>query len=232
MVPWYVHTQLQNPLPIEGRRTDESVRRISRGKSVVVGIVAALVLAVVAVAGTATAGRTADKTLTIWTYDNQDPGLKPVLTQLSKNFEKSHPGVKINILFKEFNAVLATVGRALQSDSGPDLTEGNQGFQTDGALVKAKLILPLDKYAAKYNWVKLLGPGTTQQYRGSADGKKFGVGSTYGVAQDGTARRPLLQQGEAEATRHQLRERPSRASAGSRRRSQRHGQSFRPMSLS
>jgi raffinose/stachyose/melibiose transport system substrate-binding protein len=161
------------------------VRRISRGKSVVVGIVGALVLAVVVVAGTATAGRTADTTLTIWTYDNQDPGLKPVLTQLSKNFEKSHPGVKINILFKNFNQVLTTVGRALQSDSGPDLTQGNQGFQTDGALVKAKLILPLDKYAAKYNWVKLLGPGTTQQYRWSADGKKFGVGSTYGVAMTG-----------------------------------------------
>ena len=162
-----------------------TARRMSRGTTILFFVVAALAVGVAAIAGSASAGRTADKTLTIWTYDNQDPGLKPVFEQLNKNFEKSHPGVKVNILFKDFNAVLATVGRALQSDSGPDLTQGNQGFQTDGALVKAKLIIPLDKYAAKYNWVKLLGPGTTQQYRWSADGKRFGVGSTYGVAMTG-----------------------------------------------
>ena len=28
----------------------------------------------------------------MWSYDNQDPGLEPVLEQLSKDFEKSHPG--------------------------------------------------------------------------------------------------------------------------------------------
>jgi raffinose/stachyose/melibiose transport system substrate-binding protein len=162
-----------------------TARRMSRGTTILLFVVAALAVCVAAIAGSASAGRTADRTLTIWTYDNQDPGLKPVFEQLNKNFEKSHPGVKINLLFKDFNAILATVGRALQSDSGPDLTQGNQGFQTDGALVKAKLIIPLDKYAAKYNWVKLLGPGTTQQYRWSADGKKFGVGSTYGVAMTG-----------------------------------------------
>ena len=39
----------------------------------------------------------------MWSYDNQDPGLEPVLKQLSKDFEKSHPGVKINLVFKEFN---------------------------------------------------------------------------------------------------------------------------------
>ncbi len=162
-----------------------NVRRMSKGKTIVIGVVAAVAVGVVAIAGTASAGRTADRTLTIWTYDNQDPGLKPVFEQLSKNFEKSHPGVKINLLFKDFNAILATVGRALQSNAGPDLTQGNQGFQTDGALVKAKLIIPLDKYAKKYRWDRWYGPGTTTQFRWSADGKKFGVGSQYGVGMTG-----------------------------------------------
>jgi raffinose/stachyose/melibiose transport system substrate-binding protein len=162
-----------------------NVRRMSRGKTIVIGVVAALAVGVAAVAGTASAGRTADQTLTIWTYDSQKPGLGTVLEQLTTNFEKSHPGVKINLLFKNFNAVLNTVGRALQSDSGPDLTQGNQGFQTDGSLVKAKLIIPLDKYATKYRWDRWYGPGTTMQFRWSADGKKFGVGSQYGVGMTG-----------------------------------------------
>ena len=33
--------------------------------------------------------------LTIWSYDNQDPGLEPVLKELSANFEKQYPNVKI-----------------------------------------------------------------------------------------------------------------------------------------
>ena len=50
--------------------------------------------------------------LNVWSYDNQDPGLQPVLQQLSKDFEKSHPGVKINIVFKSFNDLVGTVPRA------------------------------------------------------------------------------------------------------------------------
>ena len=84
-------------------------------------------------------------TLTMWSCDNQDPGLQPVLQQLSKDFEKSHPGVKINIVFKSFNSLVDTVPRALASGNGPDITEGNQGYQTDAQLVKAKLIMPLDR---------------------------------------------------------------------------------------
>ena len=51
-------------------------------------------------------------TLTMWSYDNQDPGLEPVLKQLSKQFEQSHPGVKINLVFKDFNSLVGTVPRA------------------------------------------------------------------------------------------------------------------------
>ena len=113
-------------------------------------VLAAFTLLAAVTAG-AYAGRQATTTtLTMWSYDNQDPGLEPVLKQLSKDFEKSHPGVKINLVFKDFNSLVGTVPRALASGSGPDVTEGNQGYQTDAQLVKAKLILPLTKYANKY----------------------------------------------------------------------------------
>jgi len=91
-------------------------------------------------------------TLTIWSYDNQDPGLEPVLKQLSANFSKRYPNVTIDLQFKSSADLLNVIPRALASDDGPDLTEGNQGYQTDAQLVKAGLILPLDSYAKAYGW--------------------------------------------------------------------------------
>ena len=82
-------------------------------------VLSAVVLLAIA-AGASNAGKKASPvTLTMWSYDNHDPGLQPVLQQLSKDFEKSHPGVKINIVFKDFNSLVGTVPRALASGSGP-----------------------------------------------------------------------------------------------------------------
>ena len=154
-------------------------RRLSIGLAV-----AAVVLAAVGVAASF-AAKTASTTLTMWSYDNQDPGLEPVLKQLSKQFEASHSGVKINLVFKDFNSLVGTVPRALASGSGPDVTEGNQGYQTDAQLVKAKLILPLDKWIKKYHWDKLYSPSTWGMFRWTPDGKSFGKGPIWGLAQTG-----------------------------------------------
>ncbi len=147
-------------------------------------VLAAFTLLAAVTAG-AYAGRQATTTLTIWSMDNQDPGLEPVLKQLSKDFEKTHPGVKINLVFKDFNSLVGTVPRALASGSGPDVTEGNQGYQTDAQLVKAKLILPLTKYVKKYGWDRLYAPSTWGMFRWTPDGKSFGRGPVWGIAQTG-----------------------------------------------
>ncbi len=140
----------------------------------------------VAISASASYGaKSATTTLTMWSYDNQDPGLQPVLEQLSKEFEQSHPGVKINLVFKDFNSLVGTVPRALASGSGPDVTEGNQGYQTDAQLVKAKLIIPLTKYVKKYGWDKLYAPSTWGMFRWTPDGKSFGKGPVWGLAQTG-----------------------------------------------
>jgi raffinose/stachyose/melibiose transport system substrate-binding protein len=147
-----------------------------------------LIVAVALVAigvGVSYGGQKATTTLTMWSYDNQDPGLEPVLKQLSTQFEASHPGVKINLVFKDFNSLVGTVPRALASGSGPDVTEGNQGYQTDAQLVKAKLIIPLTKYVAKYGWNKLYAPSTWGMFRWTPDGKSFGKGPVWGLAQTG-----------------------------------------------
>ena len=148
-------------------------------------VIAAVALVAVGVGVSYGGQKATTTTLTMWSYDNQDPGLEPVLKQLSKGFEASHPGVKINIVFKDFNSLVGTVPRALASGSGPDVTEGNQGYQTDAQLVKAKLIIPLTKYVQKYHWDKLYAPSTWGMFRWTPDGKSFGKGPVWGLAQTG-----------------------------------------------
>ena len=147
-------------------------------------VVVAVALIALSVSGSYGA-KSATTTLTMWSYDNQDPGLEPVLKELSADFEKSHTGVKINLVFKSFNDLVGTVPRALASGNGPDVTEGNQGYQTDAQLVKAKLILPLDKYIKKYRWDRLYAPSTWGMFRWTPDGKSFGKGPIWGVSQTG-----------------------------------------------
>ncbi len=62
---------------------------------------------------------------------------------------------------------------------------GNQGYQVDGELVKAGLILPLDEYAKAYGWDESYTPETLQQFMWSDDGTTFGEGTLWGVAQSG-----------------------------------------------
>ena len=155
-------------------------------KTRLTGLVVIVAVALVAVGvGVSYGGGKATTTLTMWSYDNQDPGLQPVLQQLSKEFEASHPGVKIKLVFKDFNSLVGTVPRALASGSGPDVTEGNQGYQTDAQLVKAKLIIPLTKYVNKYGWNKLYSASTWGMFRWTPDGKSFGKGPVWGVSQTG-----------------------------------------------
>ena len=104
---------------------------------------------------------------------------------MTANFEKKYPNVKINLKFMDFNSLVNTVNRALDSNNGPDITEGNQGYQTDALQVKAKLILPLDKYVKAYGWNKWWGPSTWQIFQWTPDGKTFGKGPKWGVAQTG-----------------------------------------------
>src|ERR1700743_2292036 len=117
--------------------------------------------------------------------DNQDPGPEPVIKTLVAQFEKKYPNVKVNLTFKDFTDYMKVIQLSLNGNSPRDVSEGNQSYATDALLVKAKLIIPLDKYAAQYGWNKLFSPGEEQQFRWSPDGKQFGTGNLWGVAQFG-----------------------------------------------
>jgi raffinose/stachyose/melibiose transport system substrate-binding protein len=124
-------------------------------------------------------------TLNVWSADNQDPGPEPVIKALAASFSKKYPNVKINLKFYSFTNYIKIIKLSLNSGNAPDVAEGNQGFQIDSALVKAKLIKPLDSFATKYGWGKEFSAGTAQQFRWTPDGKTYGKGPLWGVAQFG-----------------------------------------------
>ena len=135
--------------------------------------------------------------LNVWSYDNQDPGLMPVITELTKQFMAKYPNVKINLKFKDFNSLVDTVNRALASDNGPDITEGNQGYQIDAAEVKAKLILPLDPYVKAYGWDKWWGAGHEPDLPVDRGRQDLRPGPDLGHRADRPERRPVREQEEA-----------------------------------
>ena len=126
-----------------------------------------------------------DITLKVWTADNQDPGPMPVIKELAKQFEAMYPNVKIELTFKGFTDYIKVIKLALAGDDGPDVAEGNQGWQVDGALVKAGLIKPLTDEVATLGWQDWYSAGTFQQFQWADDGSKFGTGTTFGVGQFG-----------------------------------------------
>src|SRR3954468_2709471 len=112
-------------------------------------------------------------------------GPREAIKTLTKQFEAKYPNVTVKLSFRDFASWIKQAKLAASSDSAPDVFAGNQGYQLDGELVKAGLILPLTKYAKAYGWDKSYTPETTQQFEWTDDGHTFGRGTLWGVAQAG-----------------------------------------------
>src|SRR5215210_1096352 len=112
-------------------------------------------------------------------------GPREAIKTLSRQFEEKYPNVTVKVSFRDFTSWTKQAKLVAASDSPPDVFAGNQGYQLDGELVKAGLIVPLDKYAKAYNWDAAFTPETMQQFRWTDDGSTFGEGTLWGVAQTG-----------------------------------------------
>jgi raffinose/stachyose/melibiose transport system substrate-binding protein len=144
---------------------------------------AALVVLVAAASASGKSAKPAADPVTLKVFDTQtDPGPNAEQIALIKRFEQTHPGVKFKRTSATFNNFLNTVKLTLASSDAPDVSEGNQGPQIDGALVKGKLIEPLTSLAAKYGWNKLWTPSTLAPNTFSNDGTQFGTGTLWGVS--------------------------------------------------
>ncbi|MDR2999250.1 MAG: extracellular solute-binding protein [Microbacterium sp.] len=122
-------------------------------------------------------------TLVVWDTENE-PGPTAEINALNQQFETEHPNVKIQRVVRDFNDYVTTVKLAASSEHPPDVLQGNEGYSVDAPLVKAGLILPLDKYASLYDWNARFGsPSVLDPLRWGGDGAVWGKGALYGIAQ-------------------------------------------------
>ena len=112
-------------------------------------------------------------------------GPQDALKALSRSFEKKYPNVTVKLTFRDFSSWIKQAKLVASSSNPPDVFSGNQGYQLDGELVKAGLILPLTEYAKAYGWTDSYSPETLQQFEWTDDGQTFGEGTLWAVAQTG-----------------------------------------------
>ncbi|MFJ6215148.1 ABC transporter substrate-binding protein [Streptomyces sp. NPDC092296] len=111
-----------------------------------------------------------------------DSGEDATLKALVPMYEKKYPNVKVDVVTKGFDDLMKTVVNSMSGSDAPDLVQGNQGYGTDGPLVKAGLIRPLDDVMRAYGWENTFTDGALKQYRWTPDGAIFGSGSLYGIS--------------------------------------------------
>ena len=112
-------------------------------------------------------------------------GPRDAIKQLTAEFEEKYPNVTVDVQFRDFASWIKQAKLVAAGDNPPDVFAGNQGYQLDGELVKAGLILPLTEYAKAYGWTESFTPETLQQFTWTDDGATFGEGTLWGVAQSG-----------------------------------------------
>ncbi|WP_218220667.1 ABC transporter substrate-binding protein [Nesterenkonia sp. Act20] len=119
-----------------------------------------------------------DVTLSVWA-DQAEEGL---MEEVVPAFEDEYPNVTVDVTYKSFDDLIATVVNAAASSSPPDLFQGNIGHAVDGALVKGDLVRPLDDVADVYGWEEGTGASTLDPARWNDEGSAFGSGTLYGMS--------------------------------------------------
>ena len=128
-------------------------------------------------------------------------GPQDALKALSKSFEEKYPNVTVKISFRDFAAWTKQAKLVASSDNPPDVFGGNQGYQLDGELVKAGLILPLTEYAKAYGWDGVLLAGDAAAVRVDRRRPDVRRGHAVGRRPDRPVRRRVRQQEEARRRR-------------------------------
>ena len=120
------------------------------------------------------------KTLKLWHYEGPDSAMGVAWNAAIKEFEKTHPGVKVKFEEKGFEQIQKTAPMVLNSSDAPDLMEYNKGNATAGLLSKQGLLTDLTSEATKRGWGAELSDGvkTTSQYDTNG---VMGTGKWYGV---------------------------------------------------
>lgn len=119
-----------------------------------------------------------DITLKMWA----DQAEEPLMDEVVPAFEAEYPNVTVDVTYKSFDDLIATVVNGAASASPPDVFQGNIGYAVDGALVEAGLVRPLDDVADAYGWTTGTGASTLGPASWSEDATTFGSGTLYGMS--------------------------------------------------
>jgi raffinose/stachyose/melibiose transport system substrate-binding protein len=126
-------------------------------------------------------GGTSDaKTLRLWHYEAPNSAMGAAWTEAIKEFEATHPGVRVKFEEKSFEQIQKTAPMVLNSSDAPDLMEYNKGNATAGLLSRQGLLSDLSAEATERGWDKLIGPGVRTTSRYDTNGV-MGSGKWYGV---------------------------------------------------
>ncbi|TDD70847.1 extracellular solute-binding protein [Actinomadura darangshiensis] len=125
-------------------------------------------------------GGSGGKELKLWHYEAPDSAMGKAWNEAIKEFEATHPGVKVKFEEKGFEQIQKTAPMVLNSKNAPDIMEYNKGNATAGSLSKQGLLTDLTSEVTKRGWDKLISPNVqvTAKYdaKGTMGGDKwFGV---------------------------------------------------------
>jgi raffinose/stachyose/melibiose transport system substrate-binding protein len=125
-------------------------------------------------------GSSDGETLRLWHYESPDSAMGAAWSEAVEEFERTHPGVRVEVEEKGFEQIRKTAPMVLNSGDAPDLMEYNKGNATAGLLSRQGLLTDLTAEAAGRGWDRRIDPGvrTTSVY--DADGV-MGSGKWYGV---------------------------------------------------
>src|SRR3712207_2041158 len=101
---------------------------------------AAVVAALLVVAGCGGSDEASANTFKLWHFEGPDSAMGVAWAEAIKQFEASHPGVKVVFEEKGFEQIQKTGPLVLNSKDAPDLLEYPKGNATAGLLSKQGLL--------------------------------------------------------------------------------------------
>jgi raffinose/stachyose/melibiose transport system substrate-binding protein len=147
------------------------------------GLLTALVAAaaVLAACGSDDSGANAQRELRLWHYEGPTSAMGVAWAEAIKEFERTHPNVKVKFEEQSFEQIQKTAPMVLNSNEAPDLMEYNKGNATAGFLAKQGLLTDMTDEVTKRGWDKLMAANVqaTSKYdqRGIMGGDRW-----YGVS--------------------------------------------------
>ncbi|PRX90750.1 ABC transporter substrate-binding protein [Allonocardiopsis opalescens] len=153
------------------------MRRRHRTRCLAVGTAAALTLAAAGCGGSDGAD---GQTLTVWHYEQEGGALDVAWDAAIEEFERTHPGVTVQLELRTFEQIQQTTGMVLNSDEAPDVMEYNKGNATAGLLSSQGLLTDLTQVAQERGWTEQINEHLSATARYDENGLMDGD-TWYGI---------------------------------------------------